>query len=305
MIHPFKVPMKVRFRGVTERSGVLIEGPAGWGEFSPFPDYGPEVTPRWRAAAFEAATRPWPKPVRTSISVNVTVPAISAEEAHALVTSSGCTTAKVKVAEGADIERVRAVRDALGPEGRIRVDVNGKWDVPTAVKMIRQLEHLDLEYVEQPVASLEEMAALRKLVDTPLAVDESIRTAEDPLKVKAAEAADIAVLKVQPLGGVYAALQVAEACGLPVVVSSALETSVGLAAGLAFAAALPELPFACGLATASLLAKDVVTEPLTPIDGAIELRRPAPDASLLQEVAPDEDEARSLLMRFEEAGGAP
>ncbi|GAA3937155.1 o-succinylbenzoate synthase [Actinomadura viridis] len=281
--------MRTRFRGITRREGVLVHGPAGWGEFSPFAEYGPAECARWLAAAREAAHDGWPAPLRDRVPVNVTVPAVGPETAHAITAASGCRTAKVKVAErgqdeAEDLARVEAVRDALGPAGRIRVDVNGAWDVDTAARMIRTLDRFDLEYAEQPCASLEELARVRRRVDVPVAADESIRRAEDPLRVRAAEAADIAVLKVQPLGGVRAALRVAEACGLPVVVSSAVETSVGLAAGLALAAALPDLPFACGLATLSLLEDDVVADPLRPVDGAIEVRRPEVDEAALRRV---------------------
>ncbi len=280
----FAIPMGTRFRGVTRREGVLLHGPAGWGEFSPFAEYGPAECARWLAAAQEAAHDGWPSPVRATIPVNVTVPAVDAETAHGIVSRSGCRTAKVKVAEPGqapadDIARVEAVRDALGPGGKVRVDANGAWDPSTAVRMIRALG--DLEYAEQPCATLDELAEVRRHVATPVAADESIRRADDPLKVRAAEAADIVVLKVQPLGGVRNALRVAEACGLPVVVSSAIETSVGLAAGLALAAALPELPYACGLATMSLLEGDVVREPLTAVDGAIAVRRPEVDEAAL------------------------
>ncbi|WP_433323354.1 o-succinylbenzoate synthase [Spirillospora sp. CA-294931] len=279
--------MRTRFRGIAQREGVLIQGPAGWGEFSPFAEYGAVESARWLAAAREAAHDGWPEPLRDRVPVNVTIPAVDADRAHAMTAASGCGTAKVKVAERGqdeadDLERVEAVRDAIGPGGRVRVDVNGGWDVGTAVRMIRALDRFDLEYVEQPCATLEELARVRLRVDVPVAADESIRRAEDPLKVRAAGAADIAVLKAQPLGGVRSALKVAEACGLPVVVSSAVETSVGLAAGLALAAALPELPFACGLATLSLLEGDVVADPLVPRGGEIEVRRPAVDEAALR-----------------------
>jgi o-succinylbenzoate synthase len=282
----YSIPMRTRFRGVTRRDGVLIHGSAGWGEFSPFPEYGPRECARWLAAALEAAHTGWPAPLRDRIPVNVTVPAVDPERAHAIVRASGCRTAKVKVAERGqsdadDLARVEAVRDALGARGKVRIDVNGAWDVHHAGRMIRTLDRFDLEYVEQPCARLEELAELRRKVDVPIAADESIRRAEDPLKVRAAEAADVAVLKVQPLGGVRPALRIAEACGLPVVVSSAVETSVGLAAGLALAAALPELPFACGLATLSLLEGDVVADPLLPENGEIPVRRPEPDEAAL------------------------
>jgi O-succinylbenzoate synthase len=278
-LRAFAIPMRTRFRGITVREGALIEGPAGWGEFSPFAEYGPRECARWLASAVEAATAGWPPPVRDRVPVNVTVPAVGPAQAHALVTASGCRTAKVKVAERGqsladDVARVEAVRDALGPTGAIRVDANAAWDVEAAERALRELRRFGLEYAEQPCPALEELAELRRRVDVPVAADESIRRAEDPLAVRAAGAADIVVLKAQPLGGVRAALAVAGACGLPVVVSSAVETSVGLAAGLALAAALPELRYACGLATMSLLDGDVTAEPLVPEEGALAVRRP-------------------------------
>jgi O-succinylbenzoate synthase len=282
----FAIPMRTRFRGITVREGALIEGPAGWGEFSPFAEYGPRECARWLACALEAATAGWPAPVRDQIPVNVTVPAVGPARAHAIVTASGCRTAKVKVAERGqsladDVGRVEAVRDAIGPDGAIRVDANGAWDVSQAEKALRALGAFGLEYAEQPCATLGEMAELRRTVDVPLAADESIRRAEDPLAVRASGSCDIVVLKAQPLGGVRAALAVAEACGLPVVVSSAVETSVGLAAGVAFAAALPELRHACGLATMSLLEGDVTGAPLAERAGVLPVARPAVDAERL------------------------
>jgi len=280
----FAIPMRARFRGITVREGALIEGPAGWGEFSPFAEYGPRECARWLACAVEAATAPWPAPVRDRVPVNVTVPAVDPARAHALVTASGCRTAKVKVAERGqaladDVARVEAVRDALGSGGAIRVDANGAWDVAEAVRALRALGRFGLEYAEQPCATLAELAELRRRTDVPLAADESIRRAEDPLTVRATGSCDIVVLKAQPLGGVRAA--VAEACGLPVVVSSAVETSVGLAAGAAFAAALPELRYACGLATMSLLAGDVTGVPLAAEAGTLPVARPGVDAERL------------------------
>jgi o-succinylbenzoate synthase len=285
-LRAFAIPMRTKFRGITVREGALIEGPAGWGEFSPFAEYGPRESARWLASALESALHDWPAPVRDRIPVNVTVPAVKPGRAREIVAASGCRTAKVKVAErgqdeAADIERVEAVRDALGPGGRIRVDANGGWPVDVATRMLRRLAAFGLEYAEQPCATLGQLAELRRHVDIPIAADESVRRAEDPLRVRAAGAADIVMLKVQPLGGVRAALRVAEACGLPVVVSSAVDTSVGLAAGVALAAALPELPYACGLATMSLLAGDVTAAPLAETGGELQVRRPGVDAAAL------------------------
>jgi O-succinylbenzoate synthase len=297
----YSIPLRTRFRGIDTREGMLIEGPAGWAEFSPFWDYDIEESTSWWRAAVEAATTPYPMPRRHTVPVNCTVPAVEPEQAYALVVASkGCRTAKVKVAHPSqsladDIARVEAVRDALGSDGQIRVDANGGWDVESAIAAIKLLDRAanGLEYVEQPCATVEELAACRQRASAPIAADESIRRADDPLRVARLGAADIAVLKVQPLGGITACLRIAEEIGLPVVVSSALETSVGIAAGVALAAALPELPYACGLASTSLLTADVVEDPFVPVDGALAVHRPliAP-AGLAQATAVDDVRAR-------------
>jgi O-succinylbenzoate synthase len=303
----WSIPMRTRFRGITVREGVLIRGERGWGEWSPFLEYPPDVAEPWLRCAEEAAAGDWPAPLRASVPVNVTVPAVGPERAHAIVLAGGCTTAKVKVAEPGqsradDEARVEAVRDALGPSGRIRVDANGGWDVEQAVTTIRLLDRAagGLEYVEQPCASVEDLAAVRRAVGVPIAADESIRRAADPYRVRDLEAADVAVLKVQPLGGVRACLRIAEDIGLPVVVSSALETSVGIAAGVALAAALPELPYACGLATVQLLTDDVVTTPLLPVDGALPVGVPSVDDAALARLAADPDRAAHWAARLAE-----
>jgi len=277
------------------RDGVLVRGPAGWGEFSPFWDYDLAESRRWWAAAEEAACVGWPAPLRDSVPVNVTVPAVDADRAHAIVTASQCRTAKVKVAEpgqspAEDLARVEAVRDALGPRGAIRVDANAAWDVDTAVARIAELDRVGLEYVEQPCPELADLIALRRRIDVRIAADEVVRRATDPLRVDLREACDVVVLKVQPLGGVRAALRVAEAHGLPCVVSSALESSVGIAAGVALAAALPELPFACGLATVALFEGDVSSAALLPVDGALPVVRPEPDRLMRVAAAADVEE---------------
>ncbi len=299
----YAIPMRSRFRGITVREGVLVRGASGWGEFSPFWDYDVVEARRWWPATVEAAVGDWPSPLRDRIPVNCTVPAVDAETAEVIVGRSGCRTAKVKVAEPGqsladDVERVAAVRAALGPAGAVRVDANGAWSVDNAVRAIGELDRAagGLEYVEQPCASVAELAAVRRRVDVPIAADESIRRAEDPLHVALAGAADIAVLKVAPLGGVRRALEIAQACGLPVVVSSALETSVGLAAGVALAAALPELPYACGLATTALLDGDVTSQPLVPVDGFLPVR--PVNADLLADVAADEATTRRWHQRL-------
>ncbi|WP_330271325.1 o-succinylbenzoate synthase [Lentzea sp. NBC_00516] len=283
-MHVYSIPMRVRFRGITRRTGLLFEGSAGWGEFCPFEEYDDDEAMAWLACALEAANEGWPAPVRDRVPVNCTVPVVSPERAHEIVARSGCSTAKVKVAESTladDCARLEAVRDALGPQGFVRIDANMLWDVDTAVTAIKAMDKAasGLQYVEQPCHTLDELAAVRRRVSVPIAADESIRKADDPLKVAVSGAADIAVIKVAPLGGVRKALEVAEACGLPCVVSSALETSVGMAAGVALAAALPELDYACGLATLSLLDGDVTSDSLTPVDGYLPVlsKSPVPD----------------------------
>jgi O-succinylbenzoate synthase len=280
------VPLRVRFRGVEHREAVLLRGPAGWAEFAPFREYADLEAARWLAAAVEAGWSPWPAPVREVVPVNATVPAVAPDRvAPILDRFPGCRTAKVKVAERGqsltdDLARVSAVRDHLGADGLIRVDANGAWDLAQATDALAALAAYGLEYAEQPVADVGDLARLRVALarggtDVLVAADESIRRAEDPLRVAREHAADLVVVKVAPLGGVSRALQVVAECGLPAVVSSALDTSVGIAAGVALAAALPELRHACGLGTAALLAGDLVADPLVPVDGTLTVARAA------------------------------
>jgi O-succinylbenzoate synthase len=307
----WSTPLRTRFRGIDVRDGILLRGPAGWGELSPFWDYDDTESATWLRAAHEAAFTGWPEPVRQSVPVNVTVPAVGPERAREIVLASGgCRTAKVKVAQrgrdgtlepvSAEVERVAAVREALGPDGAIRIDANAAWTPDEALAHLAEIDRAagGLEYVEQPCAEVEELALVRRKQDVPVAADESIRRASDPLRVVREEAADIVVLKVQPLGGVRACLELAEQVGLPVVVSSALESSIGLAAGVALAAALPELPYACGLATSQLLVHDVVAEPLLPVDGALPVRRPEPSPRALAAAAADPLTAERWLARY-------
>ncbi|ADG97234.1 Mandelate racemase/muconate lactonizing protein [Segniliparus rotundus DSM 44985] len=288
----YSIPLNVRFRGVTVREGVLLEGPNGWGEFCAFDDYDDQESLPWLRTALEAALEGWPAQIRRVVPVNSIIPAVGPDEARRRALSARCATAKIKVADhpdslAEDLARVEAVRDALGPGGHVRIDVNGKWDVGTARKHIPLLDKAagGLQYVEQPCWTIDELAAVRKAVDVPIAADESIRRAEDPLKVAVAGAADVAVVKCTPLGGVRRALQVAEAAGLPTVVSSAVETSVGLGAQLALAAALPELPYACGFGTGALLTGDLVAPEaaLGPKNGSVmaPMGPLAPDPELL------------------------
>lgn len=305
-LYPVRIPMRYRFRRVDHREAVLIRGPEGWGEFSPFPEYPPGVTSRWLASALESACGELPEPGRPEIPVNVTIPAVSPDKAAALVAESGATTAKVKIAdpgdsEGDDLDRVGVVRDVLGSDGRIRVDVNASWDLDTALRRLEQLAQFDLEYAEQPVATLAEMAELKKRSPVRLAADELVRQSPHPLQVIEEGAADVLILKVQPMGGVARVLDLAERAGIPVVISSALETSVGMYACLLAASLLPDLPYACGLGTVALIEGDPTRQPLIPSDGYLEVRRPEPDPELLTRWRPERTIAADLLRRVRAA----
>jgi O-succinylbenzoate synthase len=293
--HVVSLPMRVKFRGIMERESLLLQGPAGWGEFCPFPEYGDAEASRWLASAVEAAWQGFPAPLRGVIPVNATVPAVAAGRVPEVLARFGRVDAvKVKVAEQGqtlddDAARLAAVRSAL-PDAAIRVDANGGWDVPAAVEALTRLAGVGLEYAEQPVPTIEGLAEVRsrlRTAGTPvlIAADESVRKESDPLRVARAGAADLIVVKVAPLGGVRRALDLVAQAGLPAVVSSALDTSVGIRAGLALAAALPELPYACGLGTVSLFESDITSDPLVADDGAIRLRDVAADAGLLEQYA--------------------
>jgi len=305
-LHPVRIPMRQRFRRVDHREAVLIRGPCGWGEFSPFPDYPPEVTTRWLAAALELACSELPAPGRTHVPVNVTVPAIDPVTAVALVVESGASTAKVKIGEPGqteedDLARVEAVREVLGPEGKIRVDVNAGWDLDTATRRIEALAVFDLQYVEQPVATVADMKTLRSRVSVPLAADELVRQSPHPLRVIDEGAADLVILKVQPMGGVARVLDLANRASIPVVISSALETSVGMYGGLLAASLIDDLPFACGLGTVALIEGDPTLAPLIPSGGMLEVRRPEPDPELLRRWRPDRDRGAEMLRKLRAA----
>ena len=288
------LPLVTRFRGIDVREAMVLEGPEGWTEFSPFAEYPDDEASAWLAAAIDFGWNPTPPILRDRIPVNATIPAVDPDSVAAVLARfPGCRTAKVKVAApdqtlAQDVARVRAVREALGPEGRVRVDANGGWNVDEAEHAIHALAPFDLEYVEQPCASVADLLEIGiriKYMGIPIAADESVRRADDPLAVAEAGAADILVVKAQPLGGIRRVLELVEHTGLPVVVSSALDTSVGLAMGAHLAASLPSLEFDSGLGTASLLAADVSHAPLAPIDGAVEVRRVRPDPELLDRYA--------------------
>ncbi len=297
------LPMATRFRGVDVREALLMRGPFGWTEFSPFVEYGDEEAAAWLAAAIEfgwsEVSLPGGAPVY--IRVNATLPAVGPDAVDAVLDRfPGCRTVKVKVAEAGqsladDIARVAKAREYLGADGRIRIDANGGWNVDEAEHAIHALAEYDLEYAEQPCRTVDELAQIRKRVKymgIPIAADESVRKATDPLAVAKAKAADILIIKAQPLGGIRAALKIVKKAKLPVVVSSALDTSVGLSMGAFLAASLPGgVTFDSGLATAALLAADVTATPLLPSDGLIPVGRQDVDEDLLDRYAASPERA--------------
>ncbi|MGM7697844.1 o-succinylbenzoate synthase [Microbacterium sp. A84] len=299
------LPMTTRFRGVDVREALLFEGPEGWAEFSPFVEYADAEASVWLAAAIDYAWNAQPAPLRDRIPVNATVPAVDAAHvAEVLARFPGCRTAKVKVAEPGqhlsdDVARVHAARDAVGPEGRVRIDANGAWNVDEAERALHALAEYDLEYAEQPCATVDELAELRarvKYMGIPIAADESVRKAEDPIAVARAGAADLIVIKAQPLGGIRRALRIVAESGLPAVVSSALDTAVGLSQGATLAASLPQLDFDCGLGTGALFVENVAD--LSPVDGAIPVGRVTPDAARLDRLAAPDDRRDWWLERL-------
>lgn len=302
------LPLVSRLRGIEVREAMVLEGPGGWTEFSPFTEYGDAEASTWLAAAIDFGWGATPAALRDTVRVNATVPAVAPSDVAAVLDRfPGCRTAKIKVAEPGqgladDTARVATVRAHLGPDGRIRIDANGAWTLDEAERAIHALAGFDLEYVEQPCATVEELWEIRqrvKYMGIPIAADESVRKSQDPLRVARHEAADILVIKAQPLGGITAALRIVADAGLPVVVSSALDTSIGISMGLHLAAAIPHLDFDCGLATASLLAADVTDEPLVPVDGQLGVRRVIPTEHLLARHAASPERTAWWLARLE------
>ena len=270
------LPTKTNFRGVTKREVALFQGEHGWGEFSPFLEYDDRESSQWLASAIEAATQPRPVRYREKITVNGTIPAITDGQRLKSIIESypGCTTFKVKVGENLseDLLRIKLL-STMRPNAAIRLDVNGLWGVDQALENLTSIynEGLNIQYVEQPCATIEEMRELksRATFDLKIAADEVVRKADDPFTIDLTGAADVLMLKVQPLGGITRSLAIAERHNLPVVVSSALESAVGISYGLELAASIKELNFACGLGTGSLMAANVAELPI--VDGSIAL----------------------------------
>jgi len=298
---PFALNLNAKFRNTQVRTGALISGSSGWGEFAPFPEYDDEVCARWLAGALEAAFGIFPAKVRNSVPVNSIIPILDVEQTilavETAVQNYGTTTFKVKVSDSSreslasDESRVNAVHETLtrlGVDGKIRIDVNGLWNVDQAVNAIHILDHAagGLDYVEQPCATVSELIELKnKIQNWPnpiqIAVDESLRMTAKVDVAGIREAADVLVVKAIPLGGVLRALDLVNEIGLPAVVSGSLDTSVGLSSGIALAASIPQLYGACGLGTGTLFAEDLVTPTTLPVNGELPVRRATPDAHLL------------------------
>jgi O-succinylbenzoate synthase len=264
------LPTKTNFRGINLREVALFKGPYGWGEFSPFVEYGDEEAAHWLASAVEAATTPRPQLFRASVAVNGTIPALNDPSQLKMIVDSfpGVKTFKVKVGMNfaEDLARVNIIRE-LDPEAKIRIDVNGLWSVEQAKDFIDSVG--EIEYVEQPCATIEELRELKSKTSVKIVGDEIVRKAIDPFNIDLEGAVDFLMLKVQPLGGIKRAHALAEHHQLPVVVSSALESAVGINYGLTLAASFQEMNFDCGLGTGSLLAQDVAHLPI--VDGMIQI----------------------------------
>ncbi len=279
------IPLRTRFRGMTERELLVFEGPNGWSEWAAFPEYSDEEASIWLEAALEWGYGKLPTRKQTQVKVNAILPAINGEDIAKVLTRAGkFETVKIKVAEpgqdeSLDVARIQEVKN-LYPEAKLRLDANGGFEIPKAVELIEALSGLDirLEYFEQPVKTIAELAELRleiskRGLDTLVAADESVRKSSDPLAVEIAQAADILVLKSAPLGGVLKAIEIAASSKLPIVASSAMQSSIGLAAELHFAASLENSSFDAGLGTLNLFAGDLVKDSLKPVDGVLEVRR--------------------------------
>ena len=293
------LPTETNFRGVTVREIALIQGEYGWGEFSPFLEYDDAESAPWLACAIEAATTPKPKLFRTEVAVNGTIPALNDEVELARIVDSypGVTTFKIKVGSNAqeDIARINIIR-TLRPGAKIRLDANGLLSVNQTVSLLQLAG--EIEYIEQPCATLEELRELKQRIDVKIVGDEVLRKAKNPFAVELEGAIDYLMLKVQPLGGIARAHQLAEHHKLPVVVSSALESAVGINYGLILAASFESMKFDCGLGTGSLLAKNVADLPI--VDGKIQISEVVPHLEGLDVTADRFEWWKNRIMRTAE-----
>ncbi len=290
------LPTKTNFRGINHREVALFKGPEGWAEFSPFLEYSDQESARWLSCAIEAATVPIPHLFRKTIAVNATLPALNSESEITRILSAfpGCTTIKIKVGENGqeDLARIATVRK-IAPDAKLRIDVNGLWNVDQATNFLELCG--DIEYVEQPCATIEELRELKSRINVKIVGDEILRKSKNPFEVELEGAIDILMLKVQPLGGIIPAKKLAEHHKLPVVVSSALESAIGISYGLKLAASIEHLDYACGLATASLLSSNLGDLPI--IDGNIEVADIEPQFDGLEVTADRYEWWKNRIMR--------
>ena len=305
------LPLRNKFRGLTQREALIFEGPQGWAEWAPFIEYPDDEAALWLTAAIEFGHSELPELLGQKIPVNATLPAVAPDQVAAILARFGSfATVKIKVAESGqsktdDIQRIKTVRE-IYPAAKIRLDANGNLEVEQALELIRDLnsQEIELEYFEQPVATIAELAEVKLTlakdrIPVRIAADESVRKVTDPLAVAQANAADILVLKAAPLGGIYRSLEIAKDAGLPVVISSALDSSIGISMGAHLAALLPELNFDCGLGTAALMAGDVTRDPLMPVDGQIDVERVNVDEEKLKIFQADDHRVDWWLERLE------
>jgi len=275
------IPVKNNFRSVKYREIALFQGPEGWSEFSPFLEYSSAESAVWLKAAIEAATKPAPKPIRDLVEVNATLPNVMAQEVSSILKGfQGCTTVKIKINDFLNDHLILQEVLKVMPKAKFRLDINGGWQLEEAVANLANYEQEfpeQIDYVEQPCIDLADIKSLRGKINLKIAVDESIRKFLSSDLTKINEVADIAIIKWAPSGGITAALEIIEKIKLPVVISSALESSVGISHGVALASVVPNLYGACGLATVSLLEGDVTSKPLIAEDGFIKHRKITPD----------------------------
>ncbi|SCX02492.1 o-succinylbenzoate synthase [Candidatus Aquiluna sp. UB-MaderosW2red] len=304
-----RIPMLTTFRGLAFREMLIFRGSERFSEFSPFLEYEDQESAIWLKSSLSWANDPLPKAIRSKIPINATLPAVSADQVERVLQGFGdFESVKIKVAEtgqdfSQDLERIHKVRE-LYPTAKFRIDANGGYSVAQALELAKLMAGSNLEYLEQPVATIPEMVELHDLIakadlEVKIAADESIRKAQDPLEVARLGACDIAVIKVAPMGGVEKALEIANKSGLEIVVSSALESSIGIAQGLALAASIPTLNYPCGLGTLNLMAGDIVKNPLRTQNGFLEFDVPEIDSEMLEKYRAPKDREEFWIKRLE------
>lgn len=279
----FRVELTDAMRGNSFREGVLIKGDYGWSEFAPFPHHTIEHSTRWLQAALEMAWTKLPDPKTETIEVNAISTSPLSEKAIEIIEASGCKTIKIKLA-GSDLKKdLDFLAEILNYKQNMvfRIDFNGCLNVEDAAKYCNELNKFNVEYVEQPCASLEETALLKKKTQINIAIDETLRLSTDsidPVTIKRiSEIADFVVIKPIPVGGIKRFQNIAEqvlAFGKKVVVSGSMDTSIGLyETALAQSLIDEKYRLVAGGGTGSILSTDVVSKSVKPHNGVIEVTR--------------------------------